>query len=122
MRARTGVTPRLPIIAALVMSAPTQCETSMTSWPETPGKKYLLPPENPTTSCGNTGPTTRARSASATSRLMRTSTSGPGSSPPVSSASRAAGIVPRDVNVAGSQDAWLCTDQPGYVASSAPGS
>jgi len=54
------------IIAALVISAPTQCDRSISSWPETPGKKYLLPPENPTTSCGNTGPTTIATSASAT--------------------------------------------------------
>ena len=48
--------PRVPMISALVISAPSQCETSMTSWPDTPGKKYLLPPEKPTTSCGNTGP------------------------------------------------------------------
>ena len=27
----------------------------MSSRPETPGNRYLLPPEKPTTSCGNTG-------------------------------------------------------------------
>ena len=72
--ARTGVTPRVPIISALVIKAPTQCDRSISSGPETPGKKYLLPPENPTTSCGKTGPTTMATSASATCRLIRTST------------------------------------------------
>ena len=41
----------------------------MISWPATPGKKYLLPPEKPTTSCGNTGPTTSATSCSTTARL-----------------------------------------------------
>src|SRR5829696_7218345 len=48
--ARTGVTPRVPIICALVINAPTQCERLINSGPDTPGKKYLLPPENPTTS------------------------------------------------------------------------
>src|SRR3954465_6888146 len=56
MSARTGVVPRVPMIVALVMRAPSQCDTLMTSWLETPGKRYLLPPEKPTTSCGNTGP------------------------------------------------------------------
>ena len=32
------------------------------SGPESPGKKYLFPPEYPTTSCGNTGPSTSSRS------------------------------------------------------------
>ena len=45
--ARTGVMPRVPMISALEMSAPSQCEKSMTCWPATPGKKYLLPPEKP---------------------------------------------------------------------------
>ena len=45
--ARTGVMPRVPMISALVISAPSQCERSMISWPATPGKKYLLPPEKP---------------------------------------------------------------------------
>src|SRR5688572_12110427 len=44
-KARTGVTPRVPIISALVIKAPTQCERLINSGPETPGKKYLLPPE-----------------------------------------------------------------------------
>ena len=55
MSARTGVIPRVPMISALVISAPSQCDRSMSSRPETPGKRYLLPPEKPTTSCGNTG-------------------------------------------------------------------
>ena len=56
MRARTGVMSVVPMISAEVMSAPIQCETSMMSWPATPGKKYLLPPEMPTTSCGQHRP------------------------------------------------------------------
>jgi hypothetical protein len=81
--ARTGVTPRVPIISALVINAPTQCDKSISSRPETPGKKYLFPPENPTTSCGNTGPITIATSASATWRLIRTSTEVSVIKPPV---------------------------------------
>ena len=46
-RARTGVTPRVAIIFALVIKAPPQCERSISSGPDNPGKKYLLPPENP---------------------------------------------------------------------------
>ena len=72
--ARTGVMPRVPMMSALVISAPSQCEKSMTSGPATPGKKYLLPPEKPTTSCGNTGPTTSDTSCSTTARLSTTST------------------------------------------------
>ena len=53
--ARTGVYPE-PMISKLVMSAPSQCVKLMTSAPAMPGKKYLLPPEKPTTSCGKTGP------------------------------------------------------------------
>ena len=34
------------------MTAPSQWEKLMTSVPPMPGKKYLLPPEKPTTSCG----------------------------------------------------------------------
>ena len=112
-RARTGVTPRVPIISALVIRAPTQWDTSISSGPETPGKKYLLPPEKPTTSCGNTGPITIATSASATRRLIRTSTSGSVISPPVSSLIRARAMVPSEVKVSGSQDSWLTTSQPG---------
>ena len=67
--ARTGVMPRVPIMSALVISAPSQCEKSITSGPATPGKKYLLPPENPTTSCGKTGPTTSETSCSTTARF-----------------------------------------------------
>ena len=104
IRARTGVTPRVPIIFALVIKAPTQCDRSISSWPDTPGKKYLLPPENPTTSCGNTGPTTIATSASATCRLIRTSTETSRIRPPVSSVSRSAPILPSVVNVSGNQD------------------
>jgi hypothetical protein len=43
------VTPRVPIISALVISPPTQCERLINSRPERPGK-YFLPPEKPTTS------------------------------------------------------------------------
>ena len=104
IKARTGVTPRVPIISALVIKAPTQWERSISSWPDTPGKKYLLPPEKPTTSCGNTGPTTMATSASATCRLIRTSTETSVISPPVSSASRSDPMLPRWVKVSGSHD------------------
>ena len=113
IKARTGVTPLVPIILALVIKAPTQCDRSISSWPDTPGKKYLLPPENPTTSCGNTGPTTIATSASATCRLIRTSTEMSRISPPVSSLSRSAPMLPSVVNVSGSQDSWLMMFQPG---------
>ncbi len=74
IRARTGVRPVVPMISAEVINAPSQCDTSMIFWPATPGKKYLLPPDIPTTSCGSTGPTTRAMSWSTTARLSRTST------------------------------------------------
>jgi hypothetical protein len=73
--ARTGVIPVVPMISAEVISAPSQCETSMIFWPATPGKKYLLPPEMPTTSWGRTGPTTRATSWSTTARLSSIGTS-----------------------------------------------
>src|SRR3954452_23227149 len=42
--ARTGVIPRVPMICALVISARSQCERSISSRPETPGKRYLLAP------------------------------------------------------------------------------
>jgi len=58
---RTGVSV-VPIMPRLVSSAPTQWVTSMISGPATPGTKYLLPPENPATSCGKTGPQTMIRS------------------------------------------------------------
>ena len=74
MSARTGVIPRVPMISALVISAPSQCERSISSGPETPGNRYLLPPEKPTTSCGKTGPTMIVRSCSTSARLIRTST------------------------------------------------
>lgn len=102
--ARTGVMPRVPIISALVIRAPTQCETSIISWPDTPGKKYLLPPEKPTTSCGKTGPMTIATSDSGTRRLILTSTLRSVSRPPVSSEMRSAPIVPRLTKVSGRQD------------------
>src|SRR5690625_5406677 len=57
---RTGVMPRVPMMRLAVISAPTQWEMSMTSCTEQPGKKYLLPPEKPTTSWGKTGPTMRS--------------------------------------------------------------
>ncbi len=53
--ARTGVYPA-PITALLVMTAPSQWVKLMMSGPATPGTRYFVPPENPTTSCGKTGP------------------------------------------------------------------
>ncbi len=97
--ARTGVTPRVPIVSALVISAPSQCERSMSSRPDTPGKRYLLPPENPATSCGNTGPTISVTSCSVTARLILTRT-GCRSKPPESSAIRPAPIGPTSLNAA----------------------
>ena len=61
MSRRMGVS-ATPMISLLVSSAPSQWVTSMTSWPDTPGTKYLLPPEKPATSCGKTGPQTRSSS------------------------------------------------------------
>ncbi len=52
---RTGVH-LLPMIIGLVTTAPSQWKKFRMSGPLTPGKRYLLPPEKPTTSCGNTGP------------------------------------------------------------------
>ena len=112
MSARTGVMPRVPMMSALVISAPSQCERSMISWPATPGKKYLLPPEKPTTSCGKTGPTTSATSCSTTARLSRTSTLST-SRPSDSSATRSAGMTPSDTKVSGSAHSWLRTAMPG---------
>ena len=71
---RTGVS-LVPIISYEVISAPSQWVKLMMSAPAMPGKKYLLPPEKPTTSCGNTGPQTSRWSYSSTSRLRRTGTS-----------------------------------------------
>src|SRR5579871_3060291 len=53
---RTGVH-LLPMIIGFVQTAPSQWKKFKISGPPTPGNKYLLPPEKPTTSCGNTGPT-----------------------------------------------------------------
>ena len=40
--ARTGVMPRVPMISALVISAPSQCERSMTSWPGDAREEVLV--------------------------------------------------------------------------------
>src|SRR5579862_3675758 len=48
---RTGVH-LFPIIIGLVQTAPSQWKKFRIFGPPTPGNKYLLPPENPTTSCG----------------------------------------------------------------------
>ena len=40
--ARTGVIPRVPMMSALVMSAPSQCEKSMTSWPGDAREEVLV--------------------------------------------------------------------------------
>src|ERR1044071_8484812 len=53
---RTGVH-LLPMIIGFVQTAPSQWKKFRIFGPPTPGNRYLLPPENPTTSCGNTGPT-----------------------------------------------------------------
>ena len=96
------------MIVALVISAPSQCDRSMSSRPETPGNRYLLPPEKPTTSCGKTGPTMSVTSWSTTARLIRTRALWC-SMPSDSSAIRSALIVPTSANVAGSHHAWFST-------------
>ena len=53
--ARTGVYPE-PMIRLLVIKAPDQWVKLIISAPAMPGKKYLFPPEKPTTSWGKTGP------------------------------------------------------------------
>ena len=63
-----------------------------------PGNRYLLPPEKPTTSCGNTGLTMSVTSCSTTARLTRTWAVWR-SRPPDSSAIRSAPIVPTSANV-----------------------
>jgi hypothetical protein len=42
INARTGVIPRVPIISALVIKAPTQCDKLISSGPDTPGKEILV--------------------------------------------------------------------------------
>ena len=108
MSARTGVIPRVPMIFELVISAPSQCDRSMSSRPDTPGNRYLLPPEKPTTSCGNTGLTMTVTSCSTTARLTRTWAEWC-SRPSDSSAIRSALIVPTSANDDGSHHAWLRT-------------
>ena len=110
---RTGVMPRVPMMRLAVISAPTQWEMSMTSWTEQPGKKYLLPPEKPTTSCGKTGPTMRLTSDSTTSLLICTRIGTSVSRPPVSSAICSAEISPRSAIWEGSSQAWLSTVHSG---------
>jgi len=105
------------MIAALVIRAPSQCKRSISSHPDTPGKRYLLPPEKPTASCGSTGPITRVTSCSTTARLTCTSTAWL-SIPPDSSAIRLAGIVPSSTKVAGSHHSWFRPGQPRCAASS----
>src|SRR5690625_7983093 len=64
----------------------------MTSCTEQPGKKYLLPPEKPTTSWGKTGPTMRFTSDSTHRRLICTRIGTSSRRPPVSSEICPAGI------------------------------
>src|SRR5882724_6611086 len=52
---RTGVH-LFPMIIGLVQTAPSQWKKFKIFGPPTAGNRYLFPPENPTTSCGNTGP------------------------------------------------------------------
>ena len=103
----------LLMISTLLMSAPSQCETLMTSFTATPGKRYLLPPEKPTTSCGTTGPTMRFTSDSTHSLLICTRIGMSVSRPPVSSAMRSAEISPRSAICSGSSHAWLTTVHSG---------
>ena len=105
MTARTGVS-IVPSTSELVMSAPSQCVKWMISDAAMPGKRYFVPPEKPTTSCGKTGPQMSTWSYSTTSRLSATGTSW-FSRPSESSAITAAGIVPSVANVAGSSQRWL---------------
>ena len=58
---RTGVH-LLPMIIGFVTTAPSQWKKFRMSGPATPGNRYLLPPEKPTTSCGKTGPQMMMRS------------------------------------------------------------
>ena len=104
--ARTGVTAGVPMMCELVMSAPTQWVREMKpSW-ATPGMKYLLPPDMPTTSWGRTGPMTIFTSASTTRRLM--STSQPvDRRPSLSSAMRAPPMRPTRTSIEGSRHSWL---------------
>src|SRR5215469_10588930 len=108
MSALTGVTPRVPMIDALVSRAPSQCERSISSRLDTPGNRYLFPPEKPTTSCGNTGLTMTVTSCSTTALLMLTWPACV-SMPPDSWAIRLALMVPMSANADGSHQAWLST-------------
>ena len=58
---RMGVS-GVPMVCMLVSRAPIQWVTLIISGAAMPGKKYLLPPENPITSWGKTGPQTTSRS------------------------------------------------------------
>src|SRR5215831_4147337 len=71
---RTGVH-LLPMIFGLVTTAPSQWKKFRIAGPPTPGKRYLFPPEKPTTSCGKTGPTMMILSYSKTFLLISTGTS-----------------------------------------------
>ncbi len=100
--------PGVPMISRLVMSAPSQWVTSISSWPDKPGKRYLFPPENPTTSCGRTGPITTVTSLSVMSRLIRTSTTLEQAAPeswPTAAGSR----VPTEANVSSRHHSWFTT-------------
>ena len=81
-----------------------------------PGKKYLFPPLNPTTSCGNTGPSTNSRSYSAMRALIVTGTL-PGSVPRESSAASGQGRSPSEVRACGLSHSWLSSETPGNRAS-----
>ena len=80
----------------------------MSSWPDRPGKRYLLPPENPTTSWGSTGPTMTVTSLSTTSRLTRTSTFS-ARRPPDSRATSSASRCPTVENASSDHHSWFTT-------------
>jgi hypothetical protein len=115
---RTGVC-ALPMMATLVISAPSQWNMSMIRCPAIPGNRYLSPPEKPTTSWGKTGPISANWSYSRTRRLTVTGTSSAMSPPEISSTS-AAGMTPRSVSSSGSFQRWLNTGNFARCSGPAP--
>ena len=101
---RTGVSFR-PMMRAQVMTAPSQWKKWSSSPPETPGKRYLAPPENPTTSWGKTGPSTSTRSWSSTARLTSTGTRSR-SRPSESAATSSSSSQPTRTRVSGRSQRW----------------
>ncbi len=117
---RTGVR-FAPMITGIVIIAPSQWKKFSTSGPEMPGKKYLLPPEKPITSCGNVGPMMTTWSYSHSRRLTSTRTSSFSRQCEMRSTS-SAGIVPMTLSSFGSSQRWLkMPNLPNLVLRSAAG-